>query len=87
MPTKISESSVEALVLAYKTIPDVEQACSVNGTCFILHACLQQAGYGQVGLNFVVDHSGKLFKGKKCTLKDVVANTEDTRQDWLLWRC
>lgn len=28
----------------------------------------------KVGFSFVIDHSGKLFKGKKCTLKDLCRN-------------
>ena len=30
----------------------------------------------QVGMAFIMDHSGKLFKGKKVTLRDVVCNAD-----------
>ena len=86
MPTKIDGQTVEALVASYKAIPEVEKACLVSEafhlSCF---GCRYMARIpvGQVGLNFVLDHSGKLFKGKKCTLKDVVANTDDTRQAYI----
>ena len=31
----------------------------------------------KVGLTVLVDHSGKLFKKTKCTIKDVIVNQED----------
>ena len=30
----------------------------------------------KVGFSFVIDHSGKLFKGKKCSLKDLWRNAD-----------
>ena len=77
MPTVIDPDLVQKLAKSFAGQPALKEAARIMGLEWSL-IIYRAPDYviAQAGFSFVVDHSGKLFKGKRCTLKDLVHNSD-----------
>ena len=79
MPTVIVEEDVAALCAAFKSQRSLHEVPWVLNIALLraeMIVCRGGLFPTEAGMAFVIDHSGKLFKGKKVTLRDIAANSD-----------
>ena len=84
MPTVVDECLVGELARCFKEQRSLREASGLSpskclcDTSVLWDVLLCAWVNSQVGMSFVVDHSGRLFTAKKCSLRDLVSNGDVT---------